>query len=309
MNRITPLPQHVRMRKASQNDEYFPQQIGDRAERLKGQRPSSFGTSDYVITSVIDYASSRNSVTTATRILKFYKWGDQMPRKGAVQKRLKEREETLINILAEGKYNAAETERVRRLRKTGINDREWAHIRDKFQFSESARGGINNVIASYWDFRADTHISATLPARIDDVAARSKELRDRLGSLATDPDFYKGVWAYYDQSPMEQVDFFQRLVGDLQKLVLALNAAHHRVKAAPSRPTHRGIWQAVRILDLLMEGQGLRLDAHRNGLAYDVLRLADPKLSPRDILQTLKEFLAARPKWGHTAAWVEHKFR
>jgi hypothetical protein len=232
-----------------------------------------------------------------------------MPIKISEQSRIEERIAECMRLFIEFKYSEKELQRISDVLSFGIQDRDWKKLQTKYQLPDQARAAIDNVIHSYWDLRANISVSKALPETIDTVVSQCKDLKDSLAHLRNNRDFFKGVHAYYDESPAQQSIFMENLLADLQRLELLLANAQQRIKAPAHRPTHFQIYMALRDLDNFLTTMNLKLTDDRKSIAYEVMWLADPKLTSRIVGPLLKEFVRFRTNWAWTGLWVEHDYR
>jgi hypothetical protein len=214
-----------------------------------------------------------------------------------------------MTVFLETRYTERELEKISNVLSNGISNREWEGLKARYELPDPARHGIDQVIRAYWDWRVDIAISKRLPPKISKSISQLRDLRESLAALRDDRDFFKGTHVYYEQSPQQQSQFMDGVLASLQKLDSLLVYAQDRAKAPARRPSHRGIWQALRLLANYMEFWKLELTDDPNSIAHPVLLLAEPKLTKRQITSVLKEFVAIRPKWGWTGVWVEDHFR
>jgi len=227
-----------------------------------------------------------------------------VPTKASVQKKRVSTVRQHLEVLESG-YSEKELNRI----SEGVTDPDWQTLQVRYGLPNSVREGLNDVINAYWAHRADVAVQKSFPLRIKNCAKETVTLKTSLIALTTDRDFFKGIYAYYDQSPDKQHSFLTEVIDGLQRLEIILKTALVRTANPPHRASHRAIWHSIHLLARILEYQGLELTADQNSIAYPVLYLADTKLEKRQIRTVLKDFVRLRPAWARTDVWAEDKFR
>jgi hypothetical protein len=231
-----------------------------------------------------------------------------MPAKIARERRTDRNVEEYTTVFREGSYSDAQITKMTRLRIEGLNQREWSTLHRQYDLPDEARFSIDLTISGYWKFRVDNSISKELPSKIDDVAAHLNKLTGKLADLRADPDFFKGVFAYYNPSPTEQAETIDRTLDSLDKVHRLLDQARVRIRGPKNRPTHRGLFQGIATLEAHMK-RWERFNGDFEKFNYEVFRLADPMITKRSFRVVINQYNSIRPKWDSTGFWVEHHHR
>jgi hypothetical protein len=234
---------------------------------------------------------------------------DRMPTKAAREKQISRRANEIATVFKEGSYTAPQITNITRLIRDGLNESEWSNFRSRHDLPGGARRSIGLIIAGYWFFRADQTISREFPAKLDNVVRLLKKLSKDLGGLRADSNFFKGIYAYYGPSPIEQAEKIDQAVASLHEVNALLDQSYERITRPSNRPTHRGIWQGIATLEAHMRSWGEQFTEDQKQFAYEVFHLADPMVSQQMFGSVLREYFSIRPKWDSTEVWVEHKHR
>jgi hypothetical protein len=225
----------------------------------------------------------------------------RLPTKTAVQKRLGRNIKQFGVVMTHGKYTEKQIEKVCALLITGLSDQQWQSIKSKYVLSRGARYEINAIIEAYWNARRDTFIAPTLKAKIKTTQEYLNRLQSHLDGLLTDRDLFRGDFPYYDLSPAEQRKVLERSRASLFELNTFLLKASGRTVRPNHRPSHNSLWNFITLLDLCLNRFGnKRLTERSANFAYDVVFLADPKATPRQIGTVLKEYVGQRDRWAKT---------
>jgi hypothetical protein len=232
-----------------------------------------------------------------------------MPTKAALQQGFDREVESFTTVFEEGNYSKSQIKQVIRLIHEGLNDAEWSNLRGRYGLPDEARLHIRETVFGYWDFRIDQSISKKLPGKVDGVINQLRKLNEALGELRIDRDFFKGVYAYYERSPMEQAELIDHALTSLQEVDRLLVEARVRIKGPSSRPTHRGLWHGIDILRTRMLAWGHEFTVDQQRFAYEIFHLADAKVTQRGFNSVFAQYLLIFPKWNSTALWTEHTHR
>ena len=217
--------------------------------------------------------------------------------------------EDFENVWNEGKYSPTQRKFIERRILKGLSETEWLRIKRDHSLPERARSDIQHCIASYWDFRVDHKISTKLRGEIEDAIRFVTKTRDMLVRLRTKPDFFKGLFAYYEASPLQQAASFGGAINTLQETGVLLEKALIRIKGPKHRPPHRGIWLAIGVIENIMRFNWRRRREGHEALLFDILKLADPMITTRAFKSVFDEFATVRQHWPSTREWVEQQFR
>jgi hypothetical protein len=232
-----------------------------------------------------------------------------MGRKEAEAKKLRRELSNTVDVYFEGSYTKAELTKISQRLNDGINDNEWTGLRARFKLPDKSRQFIDDLTATYWDWRIDHTIKTGLLAKVERVQAQAQLLASTLPQLRNDRDFFKGVYAYYNLSPSEQARFLDKTVAQLHQLDQLLTDAINRITKPAHHPSHRAVWQTLRILSNYLTTLGQALDDSPKSIAYPIILRADPRVTKEALRAILKEFVAARPKWDDSGLYVDEKFR
>jgi hypothetical protein len=232
-----------------------------------------------------------------------------MGRKEAEAKKLRREISNTVDVYFEGSYTKAELTKLSQHLNDGINDTEWTGLRARFNLPDKSREFIDDLTATYWDWRIDHTIPPGLRDKVDRVQAQAQLLAKTLRNLRTDRNFFKGIYAYYNLSPSEQAKFLDKTVGQLHQLDQLLAEAITRITNPAHHPSHRAVWQTLRILSNYLTTIGQALDDSPKSIAYPIILRADPRVTKEALRAILKEFVAARPKWDDSSLYVDEKFR
>ena len=212
-------------------------------------------------------------------------------------------------LFEDGKYSSAQRQSIIRRIRNGLNDSEWLKLQRSHRLPSRARSDVRHLIASYWDYRTDIKVAKTLPARIEGAIRELKKNRDALIRLVNHPDFFKGVFAYYHPSPLQQASALEETIGTLGRAELLLENALVRIKGPAWRRPHRGIWLTIGIVEGFMKFNWRMKELAHESLILDIIELADPLVTVREFKSVFKEFAAVRPLWNGTRDWLDHQFR
>ena len=232
-----------------------------------------------------------------------------MGRKNAEARRNYRELSDIFDTYVQGRYSPRQREAIGRLLVDGMNDTEWTGLRERFNLPDKSREFIDDLTATYWDWRIDHTIPTGLRDKVDRVQAQAQLLAKTLRNLRTDRNFFKGIYAYYNLSPSEQARFLDKTVGQLHQLDQLLAEAITRITNPAHHPSHRAVWQTLRILSNYLTTIGEALDDSPKSIAYPIILRADPRVTKEALRAILKEFVAARPKWDDSSLYVDEKFR
>lgn len=234
-----------------------------------------------------------------------------MPTKTAVQRRKDREIERLDAFIREHGYDNKETSDIQRQIKDGLADSEWSKLKRRHKLPDIARDGIDRSVWAYWDFQVSETISDGLRTKIDKLSSTLKDAHKRLAELASHPDFFKGAWAFYDKSPLKQVEIIDRALTSLQEVDVLMESAKHRIKRPPFKrlPYYHATWMGIMTLEVMMDRWGWQLQKEHARFAADVFCDADPHLKPETFGPLFKDYLSVRPEWETTRVWTEPKYR
>jgi hypothetical protein len=148
-----------------------------------------------------------------------------------------------------------------------------------------------------------------MPAKIQTASRHLSKATEFLGKVRWDPDFFKGIFAYYEKSPIEQAAVIDDTLRRMRESEDLLTQAQTRIRGPKHRPTHRGVWQGLAILESHMGTWERHLINSPADFPREVLRLADPMLKAKEFNSVFKEYRTWRSKWDSTALWVEPELR
>jgi hypothetical protein len=232
-----------------------------------------------------------------------------MGRKEAESKKLRRELLNTIDVYLSGKYTEQQLTKIAHRLEHGIGETEWANLKDRYNLPDVCREFIDDLTATYWEWRIDHSIAKGLRPKVEEARAQAQRLAESLPKLRNDRDFFKGVYAYYYLSPSEQAKFLDKTVAQLHSLDRLLSDAIKRITEPAHHPSHRAIWLTLRILSNLLTALGRPLDDSPESIAYPIILRADPKVTKATLRSVLKEFVATWPKWDDNSLYVDQKFR
>jgi hypothetical protein len=232
-----------------------------------------------------------------------------MARKEAEEKKLRRDLSAIVDVYFDGNYTEEQLTHIARCLDQGMSNTEWGKIQSRFKLPDAGREFIDDLTATYWDWRVDHSIAKGLRSEIETAQAQTQRLAQTLPRLRNNRDFFKGVFAYYDRSPSQEAALLDKTVTQLHSLDQLLAGAIVRITEPAHRPSHRAIWQTLRILSNYMASLKRALDDSPRSIAYYIILRADPKVTKPTLRSILKEFVAVWPRWDDNSLYVDDNFR
>lgn len=228
-----------------------------------------------------------------------------MPRKSTNEKALVREFVEYGVVFASGGYSEMEVRRVWRIIQDGPSESDWRKLKVKYDLPEALRAFVRSCILIYWNHRKDLTISSEIKDRIVGAISAIKQSSALLIKISTDPDFYKGMFALHEPAPAEQRATIKGTIGSLLETEQLLNSALNRMKAPAHRPSHAAVLFGIMAID-----DHLTLVKHppenQSELAFEILKLGDPKLTKPAFRSVYKEFLAIRPHFRAPGLYGEN---
>jgi hypothetical protein len=216
----------------------------------------------------------------------------------------------LAKALDEGSYSESQTTQILRLLMEGISAQEWKEISRLSGLAEHRRFELNQGIRIYWDSKLEERRDPETKDQIKETRKCVKELDALLEKLQLNPDFYNGVFPFYDASPMEQRESLEKGYIALLELDRTLAKAEIRLSRNAGRPTFGPIYTFIRFLDVILASEPgkfaltankMNPDRSANSKAMAVIKIvqiAEPKVKQSAIEDILKRYVRRRSQWG-----------